>query len=40
MNDKQIEAIEHIAWEVCSELDWSKVEDTMHHLQWYWFDDK
>jgi hypothetical protein len=37
--DKLEKVIEDTAWNVCSEVDWSRVEDTMHHLQWYWFDD-
>ena len=37
--DKLEKVIEDTAWNVCSEGDWSRVEDTMHHLQWYWFDD-
>jgi hypothetical protein len=37
--DKLEQIIEDTAWEVCSEVDWSRVEETMHHLQWYWFED-
>jgi hypothetical protein len=31
--------IEKAVWDVCSEVDWSKIEDTMNHLQWYWYED-